>query len=87
MSTCTEARRCEVLKQTLSLGLKGQCACYLFFLGKDSALKSGKAFILSTEIITGGFNQEKDQPQPKSEKNLHKDSFFFNIQKEIYPEN
>jgi len=32
MSICTEARSCEVLKQTLSLGLKGQCLCYLYLL-------------------------------------------------------
>lgn len=32
MPVCTEAKSCKVLQQTLSLGLKGQCFCYLFLL-------------------------------------------------------
>lgn len=87
MSTCTEARSCEVLKQTLSLGLKGQCACYLFFPGKDSTLKSGKAFTpLSTEIIMEGFNHEKTGPG-LNQKSIFRRIHFFNIQTEIYPGN
>lgn len=72
MSICTEARSCDVLKQTLSLGLKGQCSWYLFLPWEYITLSLGRTFSLGTEITIEDCNQKKSGPHPELNKTIEK---------------